>query len=513
MDKYNYNTLDDRLDAKFGSNNTGNNNNSHNNGPKNSNNNSKLSNMLNNIYLTSKNYVIDAKDAFIDLLKDTRAEIVIGAIAGSILAGTWTYSLESKKDRCLRVAFSETSQIERQAKKLGVSVPHMTDFLAKTNDFYMGIFLSHDDSWISVPFLEDNTRSFAIALDHHVDPSFKVHHYELPQLAELSPKFADSLLVDLSYLRTMQSKVNNTVQVLDKTWDDYHHDSYHTEIYYTTSTDSKGNVTTQMHTRQVYDHTDNTYKFYRPFGEQSAVLLNKIKQEFPKIKQDGLFMPALETGAENEYVIEQTRKSDLKGKQLTPEDYVNLANSFLFGSRQYTDLRNLEKLRASLASHGDDWQSQKNTASSYTKRTYNHSHAESVEFLTCERAISDGKNISSLIDATLGSIESTRTRVPKLFNMIKTYIKDSYLHEDDKNIQKLKKEIMSEAIKGYEELYPNGVKLKHSNYWNVLWLGLLGAAIGGVIGTGFDFAGDRTDMYSKRRREDESCDPWGPYNK
>jgi hypothetical protein len=50
-----------------------------------------------------------------------------------------------------------------------------------------------------------------------------------------------------------------------QSWTYTSHDNYHTEFYTTTSSDGKGNTTTQYHTRQVYDDTD--HYFHRHFDK------------------------------------------------------------------------------------------------------------------------------------------------------------------------------------------------------------------------------------------------------
>jgi len=470
----------------------------------------------NSVYSQLKEFTIDTKDAFLDLLQNTRSEIVIGALTCGIIAGIWSYGHESAQNRCYRLAFSETSQIERQAKRLGVDVPHMTDFLSKANDFYMKILEAHNSSWDMAAFLSDNTATFRSSLENHVEPTFKFHHYELPQLNKLVPAFADSVLKDLSYLRQMQNKTNSAVDALDKTWDDYHHDETHTEVYTTEdcTTDDKGNTTctTVVHTREVYDWTDNSYTYHSQFGEQASVTLTEIKVLYPKVSSENMFMPAIETGAENEYAMDKSRKSELgDNNRLTQEQYLAFANSWLYGSRQFSDIKDIDSTRALLMIQGDNWSVQKSTARSYTIRTYNHSYGESEEFTTCENAIYEGKELSGLVDRMLGTIESTKVRIPKLTSMIETYIDKSYAHEDDKKVKKLQKEIMSETIEGYYELFPKAIPLEHSKWWHVPLLGLLGATIGGLFGAGIDYLGNKTNLYGttrRRRREDELKDSY-----
>ena len=83
------------------------------------------------------------KGDFVNLLENTIAEVYIGVIAGAILAGAISYSHESARNHSLRLAFSETSEIERRAKAEGRKVPNITDLLSKTNDFYM----KHFEAW------------------------------------------------------------------------------------------------------------------------------------------------------------------------------------------------------------------------------------------------------------------------------------------------------------------------------------------------------------------------------
>jgi hypothetical protein len=474
------------------------------------------------LYNKLKGYVIGAKDLVLDVLKNTRIEIYACAVAGMILAGANSYHHESIQNRCLRLSFSETEQIEMDAERLGIDVPHVTDFLAKANDFYMKIFEAYNNSW-DYAFFGDNTGHFGKELDYHTDMTFKRFKYEFPQLNKLVPALADSVIGDFSYIKNLRDRTEPTVKVLDDTWDDYHNDSYHTEVYYTeeTHTDSNGNTytTTEMHTRQVYDYTDNTYKYYSLAGEHASLMLNAIEKDFPKIQTEGLIMPASKTHAENEEAIYRSRRLFEFAKRMpTEKEYLELANSWLFKSRLTNDLNIIEGLRSNLEIEGNTWAIQKNTAHSYSQRTYDHSYAESDEFLTCENAIGTGNHLVHSIDDMMAIIESAKTRIPELTNMINTYIKatgayipgvsasvkhavnKSYkVPETNKQIQRLGRQIMREAKEGYEELFPNGTPLERAKYWHVPLFALLGLAIGSAIGFGWNYLGDTTGLYGKRK--------------
>ena len=295
-------------------------------------------------YQTLKEKLRDYTEGFVDILNNTRTEVYIGLTLGALIAGTWSYNHESNKNHTLRLAFSETSQIEQDARKMGIKVPHATDYLSKANDFYMKIFEAWNESWdrISVFDVGDNTKMFSSELEFRTEITFKRHHYELPQLTPLVTQLADSLANDYNYLRGLQQNVLLSVDYFDKAWEDYHHDEYHTEIYYETetSTDSNGNTTTTtvMKTRQVYDYTDNEYIYHKWAGENASKKMNNIFQWYPEIKTDGQFILASQTNAENEYAIERSRKDELENKILRPEEYMKIANSWLSGSSLYNNL-------------------------------------------------------------------------------------------------------------------------------------------------------------------------------
>ena len=215
-------------------------------------------------------FTADAKDAVIDLFANTKAEIVVGALAGLILGGMWRYSYESAKNKCLKLSFSDKTE----------QTSHMTGFLKNSNDYYMSVFEAHNQSWQD-PGVKNNTKSFGDALKRQFDPLQSTYHDAMPILNMKVQKYADSVLNDAQYLRTLQSRIVPAISALNKTWEDYHHDNYHTEIYFTYSTDAKGHTTSTMHTRQVYDNTDNTYTYFKNYGDQSYLLLNDMKNDFP----------------------------------------------------------------------------------------------------------------------------------------------------------------------------------------------------------------------------------------
>jgi len=240
-------------------------------------------------------------------------EIFYLSALGGLTAFMLSYNHETTKGHTIPLAFSETSKIERTAKSIGIEVPVMTDYLSKTNDLCTKVFEGWNESWEST-WLGNHTKVFAEKMDEKTDITFKTHKYEIPQLSKIVPNRADSLLKELSNLKEMSKNVGYANNYLDKSWDDSHNDIYHTE-YYTeteTHTDSDGNTHTETVTKskQVYDYTINTYTYKKIYGENSSKKLDDIIKWFPYLPLEIKILTAKETGPENEFAIERSRKND-----------------------------------------------------------------------------------------------------------------------------------------------------------------------------------------------------------
>src|SRR5438309_819103 len=66
-----------------------------------------------------------------------------------------------------------------------------------------------------------------------------------------------------------EAHINNELQAiqraLDNSWSSWHYDHYHTQVYTTESCSTSNGSTrcsTEVHTRQVYDYTENRFTYY-----------------------------------------------------------------------------------------------------------------------------------------------------------------------------------------------------------------------------------------------------------
>ncbi|HYD03809.1 MAG TPA: hypothetical protein VEC16_05945, partial [Alphaproteobacteria bacterium] len=409
----------------------------------------------------------DLKNGFFYTLKHTSAEVFIGVALGGLAAGIWSYDHENDKNKIYRLGFSEIRGIEKMQMKHHLNVPNMTEFLCKTNDFYMKILESHNESWHR-SFLDDNTRSFAQELEFHKDITFKQYHYELPQLNAEVPALADSLMKDLKNVVAMKKHIDYTLVPLEKTWDEYHHDEYHTEIYFEdetyTDSDGKEHTRTVMKTKQVYDYTDNKYDYYKKEGEESAKLLDHFRDYFPKVTIDTLFIVAKETGAENEWAIEKSHRYDYENNNFPEENYLKIANSWAAGSHPHQNLEKIMALQYALIQDANKWDVDKKNAKSSFIRTYDESRPRPEELKTIRSAESHGEDISALIGAMVQTIDYTKQNVPSLMKKVDAYIAATldYKEKDEGKISEMKKEIISETMQGYARLFPNAIDVERA---------------------------------------------------
>ena len=97
-------------------------------------------------YETAKGYVKD-------LATHTKAEIIVGAIAGAIVLGAVGHTKETQRSAFQPVSFSEYEQIEDKAIKEGRELNHLTWFYAGVNDFSGKIAEAYNSNsiWATIP--------------------------------------------------------------------------------------------------------------------------------------------------------------------------------------------------------------------------------------------------------------------------------------------------------------------------------------------------------------------------
>ncbi len=430
----------------------------------------------------------DAKD----LIRNTSAEIYIMAALGLAVATTTSYKLEQKRTHLIPLGFSEISQIERDAKRAHETLGPLTQLLAFANDGTMKVFECSNDSHDK--FLEtEYQRRFARELDMRMEPTYKVHHYNLNDILEKLPSLSAQSLTALKDFVAVQNRLNHVNDMFNRSWDDSHYDHYRTEIYWDTETytDSNGNLQSRsvMKTRQVYDHTTHTYKYHKEIGEEASRSLDQLIADYPELNLRERLRTASQTNAEGEYASEKSRIRKKKDEPLDQEDFLGIASRWATGSTLMTNLPGTKANLTALHTYSDLWRASKNTSKNHRYDTYSSYDSGPKEFQVAETTLKHGTSLYNLISEVTGGINYVRTQAPILDDRIRDLVAVTF---DGKkgNPKRLTNEILSISKNMYKYNFKNGFDVNRFRGEMVLLWGLIGGLSGALVGYGIDKLGN-----------------------
>lgn len=448
---------------------------------------------LDKLKLELKEKISDYWGGFKGFLRDTKAEVAIGAGIGLLVALPLSLHHENTKGKIIPLAFSEISQIEKEAEKQKTEVPPLTRYYTSTNDLAMKVF----ESWnISNEFTlwGSNNHSFARELENRIDPSMRIHHYEITDFTKALPNQADAALYKLKDFLDVLGMVKQTNNHFDNAWGESHVDIGHIETE--THTDANGNTHTDS--KWVYDYTIHTYSYDKKSGEAAAKSLDDLLVKHPRLELKEKFIVSPVTHADNEYAIEKSREKKLKGKRLAPEELTNYAGTWAHGSTLNTNMPRITEMMYALNSDSPLWNKAKTRAHGTTYITYSHSDSGPIEFQVAEKALDDGITLERSISQIKEGIDYVKTFAPRLHQKIVEYV-DVTLNGKKGNSGSLKKQILSEAQKAYAKNFKGGFDVNPSKWYMVVLWSLAGAAAGAGLGFGFDWLGETFDIYDDRR--------------
>jgi predicted transcriptional regulator len=438
---------------------------------------------------------------FRSLLRETPIEVPIVAALGLVIGLGISYKHEADKAKIIPVAFSEISQIERNAEAKHQPVPPLTRFYASTNDMVMKVF----ECWnISNKYtlIGSNTTAFARELEAKMDPSLRIHKHEIPDFTKNMTQYTDASYQQLKDFLDVLQKIRPTNNYFDAAWNDDHNDVYHTEIYFETetSTDSDGNTHSElvMHTRQVYDYTIHTYDYNNREGEQASRSLDDMLSKHSALKTPEELTVVNATQADNEDAIERSREKQLKGKRLSPQELLSYAKNWAEGSTYKTNLSTIHEMMDALKQDNPKWDRAKTKAHSTKYKTYSHSDSGPLEFQVAETALEHGRTLEKNIAQIKQGIDFVREKAPVLQKKIEDYIA-VVLDKKQGNPNKLKKELLSLAKDVYSKNFKKGFDVEQSKWYMVVIWSILGAAAGAGLGFGIDQLGGHYDLYDEKK--------------
>jgi len=446
------------------------------------------------------NYARDTR--WIDKVKrfiyETPVEIAIGAVLFGAVAGVSSYEVQKGKEGQIPLAFSEIEQTTRDFAAKGQPVPPLTKLYSLTNDATMKVFESNN-----IALAKDETnKTFARELETRVDPNFKTHMLISEISAEI-PQDANAALNSVSDLVAAVKELPAVSQALDASWSESHRDVTHTEIYYTQSCDSKGNCTSTMHTREVYDYTIHTYTYDAQQGAYSAKLLQDFVAAHPHLDVAERLQLASKTHADNENAMAQSMRNLLKGKPPTPEQALGFANTWARGSNLVKYLPTIRSNHAELPALSTAWTAALETAHSEQYRTYSHSDSGPSEYRAAQAALDHTTTINESSAKITEGIRDAGYAIPALTQQIRTYI-DVAEGRKAGDADKLRAEVMKTARDIYNQNFENGFDVQPFKWWAIALFTVLGAGMGAGAGAAVDkYLNDRL----RRQREKKYTDP------
>jgi len=443
------------------------------------------------------------KEGLKTVLRSAGTAVLIGTLVGGLWLGSTIHKKEKTKSSLQPLGFSEITQIERDADKSGEEVEHITRYLTSVNDSVMKILecrntahsAAYQKAQTEAKEADPKARSkevkmFAQELQLRRDPKFAAlqrHHYELRNHLPALPRYAKEALQRMDNFATAMHTLAGVNSNFEEAWEDEHDDEYRTETYIDieTSTDSEGHVTTTpvVRTRQVYDHTDHTYIFYRDIGERASRELDALIAAYPhlELKEKIRTTSKINTGGK---MAAQKSRMNQKVIPTTEAEFFAIANTWYTGSTLKANLPEIKEKLNRLKSGADSWRRAKDTADThYSYETSSSSDAGPYEFQVAEANLQNGRKMHELINEIIGSINYTQQNIPVLDQKIKELI-DIEMYGKKGNSRRVSKEIINLSIDIYNKNIKNGFHLHQYNSSMVILLGLLGALGGGLLGLG-----------------------------
>jgi hypothetical protein len=440
-----------------------------------------------------KEKISDYWGGFTGLLRDTKAEVAIGAGIGLAAAMMFSWHHESIKGKIIPLGFSEITQIEKEAEKQKTEVPPLTRYYTSANDLTMKVFECWNKS-NELILWGSNNHSFARELENRIDPSMRIHHYEITDFTKALPNQADSALIKLKDFLEVLGRIKQVNSHFDDAWSESHFNVYRPEPR--TVVDSNGN--SRIEIDMVYAYTIHSYSYDKKSGEAASKSLDDLLAKHPRLELKEKFMVSPVTHADNERAIEKSREKELKGKRLAPEELVKYAGTWAWGSTLNTNMPKIAEMMYSLINDSQWWNKAKARARSTSYPTFSPSDSGPIEFKVAERALDDGITLDTNISQIKEGIDFVKTFAPNLHQKIVEYV-DVTLNGKKGSPGSLKRQILSEAQKAYSKNFKSGFDVHPSKWYMVVLWSLAGAAAGAGVGFGVDWLGENFDIYDEKK--------------
>lgn len=416
--------------------------------------------------------------------------VFISLVMGLVLTITLLIFIpkEIKHSKLLPLGFSEVEQIEYDLDRKGKTIDPITEYYAKLNDVIFKVFECWNTS-LEFGVMGNNNEAFARELQSRKDQ--KRYKYEF-DLFETLPKTIDRVMKKLkAHKFDLRPTLRNVEVQFGKAWDEEHDDEYRQETY--TTTDEDGNV--EIHTHQVYDHTDHTYTYHKKEGEDAYQLGMKMLKSFYNICWPGrLFRPS-KTNAEGEYATDKSRRKVLaRHKQA---DLIQIATKWNEGAL-YNEVKGDILAYNGMYALMKNWEKNKDKAKSVSYETNSSSDAGPVGFQNVKNIRDLANRVLYGINTLVFSLNTTKGQLPILKRKIDEYIA-VVLDGKKGNPKFLRREIISMSKEMYKRNFPKGLDLETFRIGLLLLWFFLALTVGFGIGYGLKRLCEEEDSYGYNR--------------
>ncbi|MDO8741105.1 MAG: hypothetical protein Q7J54_06040 [Candidatus Woesearchaeota archaeon] len=416
------------------------------------------------------------------LFWQTPAEILVGASLICALSGGITYMFCSSKTP---LAFSEITQIKRDAQYAGIEVPAATSYLAGLNDINMKIFersnLANSGGKLSL-------RKFAFELEVEMDPALTHHHHPLYLLLKTVPEDAKKFKDELKEFDEARNEIQPVAQTFEKSWKVKRQDYDKPVVKTRTYTDSDGNTHTETYVEYEYDYSIYFHTYFNDIGERASKNLDEFLKKHPELKYGKVIRTASQTNAEGEWAAEVSRDKNARLDKITLE---RIASTWKIGSTFNGNLSVIGQYLRELKKDANVWRQTKDKVKpQYKTRKETTSWPGPPEYLMCQQAKDDGLEMQKSINEIFAGIGLAENQLPLLEADTREIIAVE-LDRKKGNSKQIYNRMMDRCKKVYAANFKKGFDVSDKKTYIVGLMLVLGAFAGGLLGLGVDRAAEK----------------------
>ena len=437
---------------------------------------------------------------FSRLIRETPAEIYIGAALGMTLGAAVAFNHEAAKRGQIPLAFSELSQLKKQAQDTKEQLSSLSLYYATLNDLLMQVFEANNTARNG--FFGEWSEKFAFELEKKIERTMRFHH-QIPEYSAELPGYAAASLRLLDTLAQARADLPPIVEALRDSWDENHDDIKKTVHYKVPVcvTNKKGREIChdKDKTREEYDYTIHTYRYYGDKGRRAARLMQAFTAKYPDLKMNLALATVGGTNAENEWAIRESRRLLPGYKAPDGKEYVRLANVWATGSNYAVLVPRIHETQPVVNGETHAWIAAEPYAHGTRYKTHSHDSDGPQEFQVAQKAFATTAKQLEQLSTLIDGIVLVRDGIGPLDEKIKVYV-NAALHRGPGDPARLGGEVLSKARNMYEKNYVGGFDVYPAQWGMAVLYTLLAGALGGGLGKRVDLWGNRRGRAGAIRR-------------